>query len=160
VRAYHVQVHGDVPVLVAHRLDPGHLHAGGQHRLQRFHGDRPRERLLIDELVEHFGLVEQLRIGGPLHKHLGAAALAFHLGNLEIDGLLAGARLGGLAIEQVQPDAEQKAEAGEDGHADPQPFDGRAQIGVGAGGEIESDSHDTSGRSRQRAGHAGIVDLG
>ena len=50
------------PSLVRGRLDGGDLHAGGKNGLHGFHGEGPGESLFVEELVEFFGLSEQLRV--------------------------------------------------------------------------------------------------
>src|SRR5208337_5566235 len=71
-----------------------------------------------------------------------------------IEGVLAGASLRRLAVEEMQAQHKEQAKRSENGHADAQSLDGRAKIGERARGEIECDSH-SSARSRQRACDAG-----
>ena len=85
------EVHGDVAVLVADRLDRCDLHAGGQHGFQGFHGQGPGESFLVEELVEGLRLVEQLGVVGLAHQGLGILALGANAGDLAVERVLAGA---------------------------------------------------------------------
>ena len=71
-RADDAQAHGDLSVLYG-RFKRCDLDAGGQNSLQIFHGQRPREGLLVEELIETFGLLEGAGIVGLLHHGLVAA---------------------------------------------------------------------------------------
>ena len=60
-------MNGDVAVIGADGLDGGDLHAGGKNGFHGFHGEGPGEGLFVEELVESFGLREQLGIVGVAH---------------------------------------------------------------------------------------------
>ena len=58
--ADHAQLQRNLTTLgVAHRFNVGHLHVGGQHDFQVFHGQRPGKRLFVDKLVEFPGMGQQ-----------------------------------------------------------------------------------------------------
>ena len=71
-----------------------------------------------------------------------------------VEGVLAGAGLLGLLVEGMEAEAKSDGEQSQNAHGDAQALDGRAEIGEGAGGEIEGYAHGLAG-PRQCAGSAG-----
>jgi hypothetical protein len=154
--ANHTQLQGNVAVLGADRLDAGHLDSAGQNGFKVLHGQRPGEGFFVEEPVERPGLGEQLSVGRLAHQVLVALPLLGDLGDLAVQRVFAGAGFFSLLVEGAQTQAQAKGNRGQHGHGDAQALEGRPEIGVGAGGEIERDAH-RLGLScpRQRAGHAG-----
>ena len=141
VGAKDAEFDSDVTVLAALRLDGGDLNAGGKDGFHGFHGEGPGKGLLIEAFIQEFGLRQDLRVAGLAHQVLILLALGLHAGDGAIEGVLAGASLLRLAVEEMQAQQEEQAKRGENGHADAEAFDGRAEIGEGARGEIECDAH-------------------
>ncbi len=84
----------DLAILCAGRLEGCDLHAGGQHGFEIFHRQRPREGLLIEELIQAFGLLQGAGIVRLVHHGLIAlpllpyAARSCHRANDRGRGLL------------------------------------------------------------------------
>jgi hypothetical protein len=130
-------MHGDVALFVDDGLEGRDLQACGEDGLKVFHGEGPTEGLLLEELVERFGLLEELGIVRLLHEGLIALTLVVERGDLVVEDAFAGAGLFSLVVEGVKAEAERDGNHGEDGECDAQSANGRAGIGEWAGGEIE-----------------------
>jgi hypothetical protein len=136
------QMEGDAAVLVAGGLEGVDLNAAGQHDFEVFHGQGPGEGFLLEEPVEGGGLDQQLGIGRLVHQVLVGFALLGDLGDFGVERVFAGAGILGLAVKGVQAQRQANADQDQDRHGDAQAFDGGAQVGVGAIGEIDRDAHD------------------
>ena len=135
------QVQGDIARLVAHRLKGGNLNAAGQDGLKVFHGQRPGEGLFVEELVERGDLAQQQGVGRLPHHVLVALPLAVDGVDPGLHVLLGRAGHFGLLVEGPQSQAKANGNHRQRRHGDAQALEGRPDVGVGAGGEIECDLH-------------------
>ena len=68
-------------------------------------------------------------------------ALTGDAGDFAVEGVIAGAGLLGLLVQSAQAEAEGDRQHGENANGDAQSLEGGTDIGEGAGGEIECDTH-------------------
>ena len=111
VRAKDADLHVDIALLGALRLDGCDLDAGGEDGFHGFHGEGPGEGFFVEALVEEFGLLEEFGVLGLLHEGLGGLALGLNAGDLAVERVLESAGFGGLAVEEMQADKRRAARA-------------------------------------------------
>ncbi len=112
----------------------------------------------VEELVQFFGLSEHAGILGTAHHGGGCGTIGFDTGKPAVERVLEIAGRIGLSVEEMKAQKEEQTEHGERSHGDAQTLDRRTDVGVGASGEIESNTQE-SARSGQRACDAGKTGL-